>query len=140
AADPRAHPEAGTPWQIPKLYVVAQIDDGRWEALRPEFVAAGIDTTFLDRRRERPPAAGPGTAPVAPHPRPAPHGQPPAPPAARPPPTPPARALRPPSPRGPPPPRLPPGVLPAPTPACSSWRARGGFTPGADRDRGVKAR
>lgn len=65
AGDPRAHPETGPPWQIPKLYVVAQIDDGRWEALRPEFVAAGIETTFLDRRRERPPAAGPETATVA---------------------------------------------------------------------------
>jgi len=65
AADPRAYPEAGSPWRISKVYVVAQIDDGRWEALRPEFVAAGIDTTFLDRRRERPPAPGPETATVA---------------------------------------------------------------------------
>jgi len=65
AADPRAYPEAGSPRRISKVYVVAQIDDGRWEALRPEFVAAGIDTTFLDRRRERPPAPGPETATVA---------------------------------------------------------------------------
>jgi mycothiol S-conjugate amidase len=65
AADPEAYPEAGPPWSVAKLYAIAQIDDGRWDALMPEFKAAGIDTTFLERRRERTRGAGPETATVA---------------------------------------------------------------------------
>ena len=65
AGDAQAYPEAGPPWRVAKLYAIAQIDDGQWEALRPEFSAAGIDTAFLERRRHR--ARGPGleTATVA---------------------------------------------------------------------------
>jgi LmbE family N-acetylglucosaminyl deacetylase len=65
AGDPAAFPEAEPPWSVPKLYAIAQIDDGRWDALVPEFKAAGIDTTFLDRRRDRARGAGPETATVA---------------------------------------------------------------------------
>jgi mycothiol S-conjugate amidase len=65
AGDASAYPEAGPPWQVAKLYAVAQIDDGQWEALRPEFAAAGIDTTFLERRRHRDRGPGPETATVA---------------------------------------------------------------------------
>ena len=62
ASDDRAYPEAGPPWQVAKLYAIAQIDDGQWEALRPEFTAAGIDTAFLERRRNRARSAGPESA------------------------------------------------------------------------------
>jgi hypothetical protein len=48
---------------VAKLYAIAQIDDGRWEALRPEFTAAGINMAWLERRRHRGP--GPETATVA---------------------------------------------------------------------------
>jgi len=47
AADSRAYPEAGAPWQVEKLYAIAQIDDGRWEELRSEFQAAGFDHFIL---------------------------------------------------------------------------------------------
>jgi mycothiol S-conjugate amidase len=65
ASEARAYPDAGPPWQVAKLYAVAQIDDGQWEALIPEFTAAGIDTTFLERRRHRAQGPGPETATVA---------------------------------------------------------------------------
>jgi len=69
AGDAAAYPEAGPAWQVPRLYAVAQIDDGRWEALAPEFEAAGLDTSWLERRRERqsnrPARPGPETATVA---------------------------------------------------------------------------
>jgi mycothiol S-conjugate amidase len=67
AGDPSAYPEAGPAWQVPKLYAVAQIDDGRWEALLPEFKAAGLDVSWLERRRDRARerGAGPETATVA---------------------------------------------------------------------------
>ena len=45
--------EAGPPWQIDKLYAVAQIDDGRWDALIPEFEALGLDVSWLKRRSDR---------------------------------------------------------------------------------------
>jgi N-acetyl-1-D-myo-inositol-2-amino-2-deoxy-alpha-D-glucopyranoside deacetylase len=32
AVDAQASPEAGPPWQVAKLYAVAQIDDGCWDA------------------------------------------------------------------------------------------------------------
>lgn len=63
AGDASAYAAAGPAWQADKLYAIAQVDDGRWEALRPEFEAAGIDTTFLDRRRAEP-RPGPETATV----------------------------------------------------------------------------
>jgi mycothiol S-conjugate amidase len=67
AGNAQAYPEAGPAWQVPKLYAIAQIDDGRWAALLPEFEAAGFDMSFLkqrrqERRRRRP---GPETATVA---------------------------------------------------------------------------
>lgn len=65
AADDGAYPEAGPAWQVPKLYTVAQIDDGRWEALIPEFEALGLDVSWLERRQERPPRPGPESATVA---------------------------------------------------------------------------
>ena len=65
AGDPRAYPDAGPAWQVPKLYTVAQIDDGRWEALMPEFEALGLDVSWLKRRQDRPPVPGPETATVA---------------------------------------------------------------------------
>ena len=65
ASDAHAYPEAGPPWQVAKLYAIAQIDDGQWEALRPEFTAAGIDTAFLEQRRNRARGAGPESATVA---------------------------------------------------------------------------
>jgi LmbE family N-acetylglucosaminyl deacetylase len=65
AGEAHAYPEAGPPWQVAKLYAVAQIDDGQWEALIPEFTAAGIDTTWLERRQSRARGPGPETATVA---------------------------------------------------------------------------
>ena len=65
ASDAHAYPEAGPPWQVAKLYAIAQIDDGQWEALRPEFTAAGIDTAFLEQGRHRTRGPGPETATVA---------------------------------------------------------------------------
>jgi mycothiol S-conjugate amidase len=53
AGDAQAYPDAGPAWQVPKLYAIAQIDDGRWEALLPEFEAAGFDMAFLKRRRQK---------------------------------------------------------------------------------------
>ena len=63
AGDAQAYPEAGPPWGVTKLYAIAQIDDGCWDALRPEFTAAGINMAWLERRRHRSP--GPETATVA---------------------------------------------------------------------------
>jgi LmbE family N-acetylglucosaminyl deacetylase len=63
AGDAQAYPEAGPPWRVAKLYAIAQIDDGCWEALRPECTAAGINMAWLDRRRHRSP--GPETATAA---------------------------------------------------------------------------
>ncbi len=63
AGDDRAYPEAGPSWQVPKLYAIAQIDDGQWEALRPELKAAGFDMGSRRRRRAR--GAGAATATVA---------------------------------------------------------------------------
>ena len=65
AGDSKAFPEAGPPWRVAKLYAIAQIDDGCWEALLPSFTAAGIDVAWLERRphRSRPP--GPEAATVA---------------------------------------------------------------------------
>ncbi|WP_089720455.1 PIG-L family deacetylase, partial [Candidatus Entotheonella palauensis] len=48
AGDRQAYPEAGEAWQVSKLYTIAHVDDGTWEALRPEFKAAGFD---LGKRR-----------------------------------------------------------------------------------------
>jgi len=53
ASDPNAYPEAGPAWQVTKFYALAQIDDGRWEELIPEFKAAGMDVEWLERRKER---------------------------------------------------------------------------------------
>ena len=63
AGDARTYPDAGPAWQVTKLYAIAQIDDGRWEQLRPEFKAAGFD--MGERRRNRPRRPGPETATVA---------------------------------------------------------------------------
>jgi LmbE family N-acetylglucosaminyl deacetylase len=66
ASDPTAYPEAGPAWQVDKFYAVGQIDDGRWEALIPEFEAAGIDVSWLKKRAERAERnPGPETATVA---------------------------------------------------------------------------
>jgi LmbE family N-acetylglucosaminyl deacetylase len=53
AADPDAYPEHGPAWQIDKFYALAQVDDGRWEELIPEFKAAGLDVSWLEKRAER---------------------------------------------------------------------------------------
>jgi len=53
AADPAEYPEAGPPWQIDKFYAVAQIDDGRWVEMIPEFKAAGMDVSWLEKRQDR---------------------------------------------------------------------------------------
>ena len=58
AGDAQAFPEAGPPWQVSKLYAVAQIDDGAWESLMPQFDAAGYDMRWLERRPDR--SKGPG--------------------------------------------------------------------------------
>lgn len=65
AGERQAYPEAGPAWSVAKLYAIAQIDDGQWEALRPAFAAAGF--ALGERRRSRPQAhgAGPETATVA---------------------------------------------------------------------------
>lgn len=64
AGDAHAYPDAGPAWPVPKLYSIAQIDDGTWEALIPEFKAAGFDFgKRTERKRERRP--GPETATVA---------------------------------------------------------------------------
>jgi mycothiol S-conjugate amidase len=62
AADASAYPEAGAPWQVEKLYAIAQIDDGAWASLSPEFKAAGFDLGSRHKRRRGP---GPETATVA---------------------------------------------------------------------------
>lgn len=62
ASDPRAYPEAGPAWQVAKLYAVAQIDDGQWDALVPELRAAGFEVGPRRRRQHGP---GPETATVA---------------------------------------------------------------------------
>jgi LmbE family N-acetylglucosaminyl deacetylase len=53
AADPMAHPEAGPPWQVSRLYAAGNIDDGRWARLIPEFKAAGLDVSWFEERAER---------------------------------------------------------------------------------------
>ncbi len=63
AGEAQAYPAAGPPWRVTKLYAIAQSDDGCWDALRPEFTAAGINMAWLERRRHRSP--GPETATVA---------------------------------------------------------------------------
>ena len=65
AGDAQAFPEAGPPWRVAKLYAIAQIDDGCWEALLPAFTAAGIDMALLERRPHRSRLPGPETATVA---------------------------------------------------------------------------
>jgi len=52
ASDSTAYPEAGPAWQVEKFYALGQIDDGRWEELIPEFKAAGMDVSWLERRKE----------------------------------------------------------------------------------------
>ena len=61
----QAFPEAGPPWSVAKLYAVAQIDDGRWEALLPAFTSAGFDMSWLERRQRPSRLPGPETATVA---------------------------------------------------------------------------
>ena len=61
----QAFPEDGPPWRVEKLYAVAQIDDGRWESLLPEFTAAGFDMAWLERRPRGSGSPGPETATVA---------------------------------------------------------------------------
>jgi LmbE family N-acetylglucosaminyl deacetylase len=65
AGDDGAYPAAGPAWRVARLYAGLQVDDGRWQALVPEFEAAGLDVSWLDRRQSR--ARGPGleTATVA---------------------------------------------------------------------------
>jgi LmbE family N-acetylglucosaminyl deacetylase len=66
AGDAHAYPEAGPAWQVAKLYAIAQIDDGRWVELLPEFEAAGFDMSWLKQRRQkRRRRPGPETATVA---------------------------------------------------------------------------
>jgi LmbE family N-acetylglucosaminyl deacetylase len=65
AADDQALPEAGPAWRVAKFYAVAQIDDGRWDALLPEFEALGLDVEWLKRRQDRARGPGPETATVA---------------------------------------------------------------------------
>ena len=62
AGDARVYPDAGAAWQIAKLYAMAQIDDGQWDALVPELRAAGFDVGTRKRRHRAP---GPETATVA---------------------------------------------------------------------------
>jgi mycothiol S-conjugate amidase len=62
AGDARAYPEAGAAWRVAKLYAMAQIDDGQWDALVPELQAAGFDVGTRRRRHRTP---GPETATVA---------------------------------------------------------------------------
>ena len=65
AGDAQAFPEAGPPWRVAKLYAVAQIDDGGWQALLPAFTAAGIDMAWLERRPHNSHLPGAETATVA---------------------------------------------------------------------------
>lgn len=65
AGDATAYPDAGPAWQVAKLYAGAQIDDGRWDELLPEFKAAGLDVSWWERREERPRRPGPEAATVA---------------------------------------------------------------------------
>lgn len=65
AADDRLFPDAGPAWRVPKLYAIAQIDDGRWDELLPEFEALGLDVEWLKRRQDRARGPGPETATVA---------------------------------------------------------------------------
>ena len=65
AADADAYPEAGPAWQVSRLYAGIQVDDGRWAALLPEFKAAGLDVSWLEKRQGRSEGAGPETATVA---------------------------------------------------------------------------
>jgi len=65
AGDEDAYPEAGPAWNVARLYAAAQIDDGRWDELLPEFRAAGVDVSWLERRVERSRHPGPETATVA---------------------------------------------------------------------------
>lgn len=65
AGDAQAFPKAGPPWQAAKLYGLAQVDDGRWEKLLPEFIAAGFDMSWMERRSEHPQRPGPETATVS---------------------------------------------------------------------------
>ncbi len=63
AGDEQAYPEVGPAWHVPKLYTIAHVDDGTWDALRPEFKAAGFDLgKRRPRRKGRP---GPEAATVA---------------------------------------------------------------------------
>ena len=61
----QAFPEAGPPWRVAKLYGVAQIDDGCWEALLPAFTAAGFDMAWLERGSHLSRLPGPENATVA---------------------------------------------------------------------------
>ena len=65
AGDAQVFPEAGPPWQVSKLYAVAQIDDGAWESLLPQFHAAGYDMSWLERRPDRSQGPGAESATVA---------------------------------------------------------------------------
>jgi LmbE family N-acetylglucosaminyl deacetylase len=65
AGDARAYPEAGPAWPAAKLYAIAQIDDGQWEALQPAFHAAGFDVGGRRRSKPRACGTGPETATVA---------------------------------------------------------------------------
>ena len=65
AADHRAYPEAGRAWQTARLYAGIQVDDGRWQSLVPEFKAAGLDVSWLEKRHSRPRRPGPETATIA---------------------------------------------------------------------------
>ncbi len=65
AGNAQAFPEAGPPWQVAKLYAIAQIDDGCWEALLPAFTAAGFDMSWLEHRPRDARLPGPETATVA---------------------------------------------------------------------------
>jgi len=65
SADERAYPDAGPAWQTARLYAGIQVDDGRWDELVPEFKAAGLDVSWLERRQSRPRSPGPETATVA---------------------------------------------------------------------------
>ena len=62
AGDETTYPDAGPAWKVPKLYAIAQIDDGRWEALRPELEAAGFK--MGERRQGKRQRPGPETATV----------------------------------------------------------------------------
>ena len=65
ARDAHAFPEAGPPWRVAKLYAIAQIDDGAWEASVTAFTAAGIDMAWLERQPHNSRVPGPETATVA---------------------------------------------------------------------------